>query len=168
GVAALQEGEKGYEGFIRLGEGTPSMDAATPVEETGAWEHVTDLGLERAVASFLGESLQVPPMYSALKKEGQRLYELARRGETVERSPRKIHVSEFCATRASTPQDLCYRVRCSKGTYVRVLAHDLGRKLGTCAHVTALRRTRSGEYDVRDAWSLEALLRELETMAMAR
>lgn len=156
---------KAYEGTLRLGESTSSQDADTPVVESLPWEHITDDDLEAAAASFLGDQLQVPPMHSAIRIKGERLYHKARRGEVVERPPRSIHLDEFSVWRSAgedaNPQDVHFRVRCSKGTYVRTLCHDLGAKLGSAAHMTRLRRTAIGSHDVADAWDLNELRRVL-------
>ena len=150
--------DKCYTGTMRLGETTPSQDAATEPDETFPWEHITDEDLAEGAAAMTGEIAQIPPMYSAIKVKGERLYKAARRGETVERKPRHCVIRAFEVTR--DPHDarlVHFRVDCSKGTYVRTLAHDLGRRLGSGAHLTALRRESIGEYDVRDAWTVDAL-----------
>ena len=150
--------DKCYTGTMRLGETTPSQDAATEPDETFPWEHITDEDLAEGAAAMTGEITQIPPMYSAIKVKGERLYKAARRGETVERKPRHCVIRAFEVTR--DPHDarlVHFRVDCSKGTYVRTLAHDLGRRLGSGAHLTALRRESIGEYDVRDAWTVDAL-----------
>ena len=151
--------DKVYTGVLRLGEGTPSQDAATEVDETAPWEHVTDAALAAEAAAMLGEITQIPPMYSAIKVKGERLYKAARRGETVERKERRCVIRSFEVSRddAEDARNVSFRVECSKGTYVRTLAHDLGRRLGSIAHLTALRRESIGEHDVRDAWTTEAL-----------
>ena len=151
--------DKVYTGVLRLGEGTPSQDAATEVDEIAPWEHVTDDALAHEAAAMVGEITQIPPMYSAIKVKGERLYKAARRGETVERKERKCVIRSFEVSR-DDPEDkrnVTFRVECSKGTYVRTLAHDLGRRLGSIAHLTALRRESIGEHDVRDAWTTDAL-----------
>jgi len=154
---------KEYSGVIRLGEGTPSYDAESEVSERAPWEHITDEDIQRVAASFVGATLQVPPMFSAIKMGGMKLYNLAREGQTIEREPRPINVSWFEVSRSpESPQDLLFRVQCSKGTYVRSLAHDLGKALGTVAHLTALRREAIGDYHVRDAWKLPDLIEQLQ------
>jgi tRNA pseudouridine55 synthase len=151
--------DKVYTGVLRLGEGTPSQDAATEVDEEEPWEHVTDDALLNEAAAMVGEITQIPPMYSAIKVKGERLYKAARRGETVERKERKCIINSFEVSR-DDPEDarnVSFRVDCSKGTYVRTLAFDLGKRLGSIAHLTSLRRESIGEYDVRDAWTTDAL-----------
>jgi tRNA pseudouridine55 synthase len=151
--------DKVYTGVLRLGEGTPSQDAATEVDERAPWEHVTDAMLAAEAAAMVGEITQIPPMYSAIKVKGERLYKAARRGETVERKERRCVIHSFEVTRddGDDARNVKFRVDCSKGTYVRTLARDLGERLGSIAHLTALRRESIGEHDVRDAWTTEAL-----------
>ncbi|HET6566818.1 MAG TPA: tRNA pseudouridine(55) synthase TruB [Rhodothermales bacterium] len=147
---------KTYEGVLRLGEATPSYDADSEVVERKDWRHLTSHDLEAARKQFRGDLEQIPPMFSAVKVGGERLYKKARRGEEVERKPRRITIYDFDLLDVAMP-DVTFRVRCSKGTYVRSLAHDFGAVLGVGAHLTALRRTAIGEYDVADAWRVEAL-----------
>jgi len=150
---------KVYTGTIRLGEGTASYDADEPVEEELPWEHLTDAEIGAAAEEFVGEILQAPPVFSALKVDGERLYKKARRGERVEVKKRAVTVFAFEVARAEPGgQDLRFRVACSKGTYVRSLAHDLGRRLGTVAHLTALRREQNGDQHVSQAWNLNELV----------
>lgn len=147
---------KTYTGTLRLGETTASFDAETPVEERHDASHITDEDLERARAAFVGQVEQLPPMYSAVKVGGQRLYRAARRGEEVERQPRPVTIYRFELT-DRRGADVDFLVECSKGTYVRTLAHDLGQVLGVGAHLVALRRTAIGPFRVEEAWSLETL-----------
>lgn len=145
---------KEYTGTIVLGEQTPSMDTETEVHirmETG---HITLEMIAKAVEELTGEIEQIPPMYSAVAKNGTRLYSLARQGKTIEREPRKVVVEEFEITGYSSPV-VSFRVVCSKGTYVRVLAHDLGEKLGCGAYLSSLRRTAIGDFRVEDALTIE-------------
>jgi tRNA pseudouridine55 synthase len=146
---------KSYTGTIRLGQVTESYDAETEVVEEHDPSGVTDADLERARQAFVGEVEQRPPMYSAVKMGGERLYKKARRGETVERPPRPVTIYRFDVERRGDEVD--FVVECSKGTYIRTLAHDLGQALGVGAHLAALRRTAIGPYRIDDAWTLEAL-----------
>lgn len=160
--------EKVYEGTMRFGEVTPSYDSDTDVSEIHAFEHVTLDMLKEGAASFVGAIEQLPPMYSAVKVGGKRLYAMARKGQTIERQPRSVTIDEFEILSYDAP-DARFRIRCSKGTYVRSLAYDLGRQLGCGAHLTALRRTSIGAYSVDEAWSLDALsqhVRESESHAL--
>lgn len=147
---------KTYEATLRLGEKTPSYDTETDVVERTDPSGITRSNVEDARESFLGPIQQVPPMYSAVKVEGERLYKKARRGETVDRPPRQVRIDRFELTEW-TPPDFTVQVECSKGTYIRALARDLGEELGVGAHVTTLRRTAIGSFTVRDSWSLDAL-----------
>ena len=151
--------DKVYTGVLRLGEGPPSYDADEPVSELLPWEHISDEDLARGCATFEGAIMQAPPMYSAISQGGERLYLKARRGETVEVEKRPVTIHSFSAERVEPGgRDVRFRVACSKGTYVRSLAHDLARSLGSVAHLTALRRERNGKLGVADAWDLEALV----------
>ena len=151
----LLEDDKEYLATLRLGEKTATGDAEGEVIERKAVQ-VSQSDLFRVLQSFKGEIEQVPPMHSALKRDGVPLYALARKGETVAREARRVRIAELERVEFSPPQ-LVLRVRCSKGTYVRTLAEDIGEALGTCAHLTALRRTASGRWRVEDAVSLENL-----------
>lgn len=146
---------KTYTGTLRLGQTTASYDAESEVVEEHDASGVTDEAIEAARRQFLGEIEQRPPMYSAVKMGGERLYKKARRGETVERPPRPVTIYRFDVERRG--DDVDFEVECSKGTYIRTLAHDLGQVLGVGAHLTALRRTAIGPYRVEKAWTLEAL-----------
>jgi tRNA pseudouridine55 synthase len=147
---------KVYEATMRLGETTASHDAETKVTERRDPSGVTEDALDAARREFVGTLFQVPPMYSAIKKDGEPLYKKARRGETVERPPRQVHIDAFEIT-GRNGADVSFRVACSKGTYIRSLARDMGEALGVGAHLTALRRMSIGPYSVDEAWTLDAL-----------
>jgi len=147
---------KEYEGTMRLGETTPSHDAETDIVERTDPSGVTLEGVEALRPQFTGTIRQVPPMYSAVKVDGERLYRKARRGETVDRPPREVEIGQLALLDWSPPE-LRFRVRCSKGTYIRSLARDIGEELGVGAHLTALRRTAIGAHRVEDAWPLAEL-----------
>jgi tRNA pseudouridine55 synthase len=147
---------KVYTGTLRLGETTPSQDAESEVSERRDPRGVTDSDLDLARAALEGEILQTPPMYSAVKVGGERLYAKARRGEEVEREARPASIYSFTLTERRGA-DVDFRVECSKGTYVRTLAADLGEALGVGAHLVALRREAIGPFGVGEAWGLEAL-----------
>ncbi|KAK9817470.1 hypothetical protein WJX74_008918 [Apatococcus lobatus] len=156
--------DKEYTGTIRLGQATPSFDAECEVTQEMPWEHITDERLSEAAAEFLGPSQQMPPMYSAIRVKGQRLYKAAREGKEVAREPRSIHMSVFDVQRsAQGSREITFRVCCSKGTYIRSLANDLGLKLGTVAHLAALRRTAIGGVCVDNAWQLDELVNVVKT-----
>lgn len=148
---------KVYTGTVRLGQTTASFDADTPVETEVDASDVADDQIAAALATLTGEILQVPPVYSAIKKGGERLYKKARRGETVEIEPRPTTVTSFSVTERRG-DDLDIRVECSKGTYVRSLAHDLGAALGVGGHLVALRREAIGPFQVSEAFALDALV----------
>ncbi|KAL3679468.1 hypothetical protein R1sor_022424 [Riccia sorocarpa] len=150
---------KVYSGTFRLGEDTPSLDADTEVIDTLPWEHITDEDFERAKQKFVGDILQSPPMYSAIKVKGERLYAKARRGEQIDVPARQVTVHDFQITRSSeNRQEFHFSVTCSKGTYIRSLCSDLGRALGSYAHLTGLRREKIGSYSVSDAWTVDDLV----------
>ncbi len=153
-ISTFQDLPKTYEGSMLLGATTPSYDAESEVDARYAWEHITGDLLEQRRREFVGELEQLPPMYSAVKVKGKRLYELARKGKTVERQARRIHVYEFSFSRIQLPE-IDFVVRCSKGTYIRSLAHDFGRALGSGAYLTALRRTAIGPHRIEAAWQLD-------------
>lgn len=147
---------KRYEGTIHLGATTPSYDAETDVNATFATDHLTSEAIQKAAAEFVGTIQQRPPMYSAIKVKGERLYKKARRGETVERPLRTVTITAF-AVETTAVDDVHFSVACSKGTYIRSLAHDLGAQLGVGGYLTALRRTHIGVFDVQEAWTIEQL-----------
>lgn len=148
---------KTYEATLRLGETTPSHDAETEVVERKDPSGITRSALEEIRESFLGTIQQVPPMYSAVKVDGERLYEKARRGETVDRPPRQVRIDHFEIINWAPP-DLRVRVTCSKGTYIRAIARDFGEALDVGAHLVSLRRTATGPYSVGEhSWTMEAL-----------
>jgi len=160
----LIEGDKEYEATIRLGESTDTQDATGTVLEKREVVELTPARLEVALAQFNGEISQIPPMYSAVKKDGKRLYELARAGKEVEREPRKVTVHALELLELAPPE-LRVRVACSQGTPVRTLAHDLGQVLGCGGHLKILRRTRSGAFGIAQALGLGELLERPERAA---
>ena len=155
-MEAFMHLEKEYTGVFRMGEVTPSYDAETEVTAFADADDVGDQDIVAATEAFKGEIEQLPPMYSAVKVKGERLYKKARRGETVERKPRQVSVYTFDIT-GREKNDVSFLVRCSKGTYIRTLAHDIGQVLGVGAHLVALRRTAIGPITVDSAWKIEAL-----------
>lgn len=149
-IAELQGQIKEYTGTITVGATTPSYDLETETNETFPTEHITKELIEKTRLQFIGEIDQYPPIFSAIKKDGKRLYEHARAGEEVEIKSRKIEITEFEITRVELP-DIDFRVVCSKGTYIRSLAFDFGKALQSGGHLTALRRTKIGNFSVDDA-----------------
>ena len=160
-VDALQAEEKEYVADVMLGATTPSYDLEHEIDRTYPWEHITREGVERVLGELSGERLQTPPVFSAKKIEGTRAYELARAGEEVAVRQALIHIYEMELLEYDLPR-IRIRVRCSKGTYIRSLAHEIGLALGSGAHLTSLRRTRSGGFTVENAWDLEDFLKKLQ------
>lgn len=158
----LMGDDKVYEGAIKFGESTDSHDADGELTGSMPVMPMTLEQLNEEATTFIGDQMQVPPMVSAIKKGGVPLYKLARKGVEVEREPRLIHIYNFRFTEYAEPIGK-FRVACTKGTYVRSLAHDLGQKLGCGAHLTSLRRSASGKFDVADALPLDAILQLSET-----
>jgi len=154
----LMGDDKVYEGAIKFGVATDSYDADGEVLETKPVPPFTLEQLNEAAAVFIGDQMQTPPMVSAVKKDGVPLYKLARKGLEVEREPRLVHIYNFRFTNYEPPLGQ-FRVACTKGTYVRSLAHELGQKLGCGAHLATLRRTSSGKFDATDAAPLDAVLK---------
>jgi len=153
----IADGEKEYEATVRFGQVTDTQDAAGRVLETRPIEGVTEDRVREALRSFVGLIEQTAPMYSARKIEGKRLYELARAGEEVERAPRTVNVDEARMT-FFQPPDCGIFVRCSKGTYLRTLAHDLGARLGSGAHLRELRRVRVGPFGIDESVGVDELM----------
>jgi len=149
-ITELQGQAKEYTGTFFIGATTPSYDLETEIDATFDISHIDELLIRETVKKFLGEIDQKPPIFSAIKKDGIRLYEHARAGETVEIASRKTTIHEFEITRIALPE-IDFRVVCSKGTYIRSLAYDFGKAMDTGSHLTVLRRTKIGDYDVDDA-----------------
>ena len=165
----LMGDDKVYEGTIKFGETTDSYDSDGELTASLPVMPMTLDQLNEEAATFIGDLMQVPPMVSAIKKNGVPLYKLARQGIEVEREPRLIHIYNYRFTEYTEPLGK-FRVACTKGTYIRSLAHDLGQKLGCGAHLTTLRRSASGKFDVADALPLDTILKlttaELEKRVM--
>jgi tRNA pseudouridine55 synthase len=154
----LMGDDKVYEGTIKFGESTDSYDCDGEILETKLVPTLTLEQLNEEAAKFIGDQMQMPPMVSAIKKNGVPLYKLARKGIEIEREARLIHIYNFRFTSYAEPLGQ-FRVACTKGTYIRSIAHDLGQKLGCGAHLTTLRRSGSGRFDVKDALPLDAILK---------
>lgn len=149
-ISELQGQAKEYTGTFYIGATTPSYDLETEIDQTFPIDHIDESLINETVKQFLGEIDQKPPVFSAIKKDGVRLYEHARAGETVEIASRKTTIHEFEITRIALPE-IDFRVVCSKGTYIRSLAFDFGKAMNSGSHLTALRRTKIGDYNVADA-----------------
>ncbi|PHR11511.1 MAG: tRNA pseudouridine(55) synthase TruB [Aequorivita sp.] len=154
-IDTFQAQEKEYTGTFTLGATTPSYDLETEIDQTFDISEITSEKIKEITKQFLGEIQQQPPVFSALKKEGKRLYEFARSGEEVDIPFRTVTISEFEITKVELP-NVDFRVVCSKGTYIRSLANDFGKALNNGAHLSALRRTKIGEYSVENAIDIEA------------
>lgn len=159
-IAQFQDMDKIYIGSFALGAVTRSYDAATPPEHHCSTDHITLAEVQAAADGFLGAIDQIPPMFSAVKVAGTRLYELARKGQEVEREPRRVFIADFTVF-PSDGGEYCFSVTCTKGTYVRTLIHDLGQVLNVGAYITSLRRTAIGDFQVKDALTLEDVERAM-------
>ncbi|TAE64907.1 MAG: tRNA pseudouridine(55) synthase TruB [Flavobacteriia bacterium] len=160
-IEELQGQAKEYIGTITVGSTTPSYDLETEINATFPTEHITEALINETLPQFIGEIDQKPPVFSAIKKDGKRLYESARAGIEVEIKTRKVSVSEFEITRIALPE-IDFRIVCSKGTYIRSIAYDFGLALNSGGHLTALRRTKIGEYSVENATEPEAFIEGLQ------
>ncbi|WP_395803848.1 tRNA pseudouridine(55) synthase TruB [Daejeonella sp.] len=162
-IDEFQAQEKEYTGTMILGAGTPSYDMETEVDETFDISHISEDMIKANTPQFLGDIDQYPPAHSAIKVDGERLYHKARRGENVELKTRRVSISEFEITRIELPE-IDFRVVCSKGTYIRSLVHDFGRAMGNVAYLSALRRTKSGEYHVNNAFEVMELVNHIRQL----
>ncbi|MBZ9627241.1 tRNA pseudouridine(55) synthase TruB [Psychroflexus sp. CAK57W] len=153
-IETLMGQTKVYTGEFTLGATTPSYDMETEVDETFDSSHITDKLIDQVLPQFQGEIMQRPPIFSALKKEGKRLYEFARKGEEVDIPKRQVKIDNFKILENNLPK-LKFKVQCSKGTYIRSLAYDFGKALDSGAYLSELRRTQIGDYRVEDALSVE-------------
>ena len=149
--------EKEYTGTFVLGKTSPSFDLETEVIEVSDISHLTEEEIHRATKVFMGEIEQIPPQYSAIKVQGKRAYESARKGENIELKSRKVHIYTFEISKINLPE-VHFKVVCSKGTYIRSLARDFGKQLKTGAYLSALRRERIGEFHVNKAKLIEEIL----------
>jgi tRNA pseudouridine55 synthase len=162
-IEQYQAQVKTYTGTLVLGSTTPSYDLETEIDATFSTTHITEELIHQTTAQFTGNIEQYPPIFSALKKGGKRLYEFAREGKEVEISARKIVIDFFNIT-AINGLEVDFEIQCSKGTYIRSLAHDFGKALNSGAHLAALRRTKIGDFSVDNAISVEAFIESLKKM----
>jgi tRNA pseudouridine55 synthase len=156
-IDTFQAEEKEYTGTMTLGATTPSYDMETEVDATFDTTHLTEQDLHDACGQFMGDIQQYPPAHSAIKINGERLYEKARRGEEVELRARAVTIKAFELTRIELPE-VDFRVVCSKGTYIRSLVNDFGQAVNSGAYLSKLRRTRSGNFRIEDAWEVMELV----------
>ena len=159
-INTFQGQEKEYTGTFVLGSSTPSYDLETEIDNTYPTDHITETLIHDTTKQFIGKIEQFPPVFSAIKKDGKRLYEFARAGEEVEIKSRQVEITEFEITQISN-LELQFRVVCSKGTYIRSLAHDFGKALNSGAHLSELRRTRIGDFTVKNALTPEEFIKNL-------
>ena len=160
-IDSFQAQIKEYTGTFVIGSTTPSFDLETEINETFPTTHITESLIKKTTKQFIGDIQQFPPIYSAIKKDGKRLYEFARAGEDVEIKSRTITISEFEITKIDD-LNIDFRVVCSKGTYIRSLAHDFGKFLESGAHLSALRRTKIGDFKVSNATTIEGFINTLK------
>ena len=153
--------EKEYTGTMVIGKTTPSVDLETEIDSDNSIEHITEQQVIDITGKFVGNLMQTPPIYSALKRDGEPLYKKARKGEYVKIEPRPVESKEFEITEIQFP-DVHFRLVCSKGFYVRSLVKDFGEALGVGAYMSALKRTRIGEYKIADALSIDEFKKEFE------
>ena len=164
-IDQYQAQEKMYTGSMHLGATTPTYDAESSVDKIFPIEHITRDMLEEQARKMTGEISQTPPVYSAIKKNGIPLYKLARAGKEVEVPTRTVFIHSFDLTSVELPE-IGFRVRCSKGTYIRSLAHEFGAALHSGAYLTALRRTAIGQYQADDAWQIPDLINKINSMQL--
>lgn len=162
-ITHYQEMKKVYDAYIKLGATTPSFDLETEVDATYPWEHITREMVEDTMSEFVGEQDQLPPVFSAKSVDGKRAYTMARKGKEVVLKPQRIHIYSLRLTEFHPPE-IAIEVTCSKGTYIRSLARDLGVKLGSGAHLTGLRRTRIGQLRVEESITIEKFTEKLELL----
>ena len=166
-IEELQSGTKEYLATIRLGATTPSYDQEKPIDATYPTEHITRDMVQEVLERFKGTIEQVPPTFSACKVDGKRAYKMARNGDEVELKPKTLTIDEIELTDCSLP-DITVRVVCSKGTYIRALARDIGQALDSGGHLIALRRTRVGDYRVEDCLNPEKFTEWLDTVEIIK
>ena len=165
-IDEFQAQEKTYTGTITLGATTPSYDLEREIDQRFDLSGITDGLILKTAGLVIGEIEQIPPAHSAIKVDGERVYEKARRGETVTVKPRKVRIREFEIVRIDIPH-IEFRVVCSKGTYIRSLANDFGKAMDNGAHLSQLRRTKIGDFSVADAWQLPDLVKRIKDVNFA-
>lgn len=162
-ISEIQALVKEYTGTFTMGATTPSYDLETPIDGTFPIDHLDDNALKEVINQFTGVVDQYPPVFSAIKKDGRRLYEYARKGEEIKINSRQVEISVFELTEINLPT-IDFYVKCSKGTYIRSLANDYGKALGSGAHLSSLRRTAIGLHRIEDAYTIEQITVELEVI----
>ena len=162
-ISEIQALVKEYTGTFTMGATTPSYDLETPIDGTFPIDHLDDNALKEVINQFTGVVDQYPPVFSAIKKDGRRLFEYARKGEEIKINSRQVEISVFELTEINLPT-IDFYVKCSKGTYIRSLANDYGKALGSGAHLSSLRRTAIGLHRIEDAYTIEQIIVELEVI----
>jgi tRNA pseudouridine55 synthase len=162
-IMQFQDLDKAYTAQVRLGATTPSFDLETKVDSTFPWEHITPEKIDQALLKLSGDQEQMPPLYSAKSVDGKRAYAMARKGKQVKLKPQQVHISLLKLLSAELPE-VTLQVECSKGTYIRSLARDLGSLLESGAHLSGLRRTRIGPYHVDQAISVDNFIENLKLL----
>lgn len=162
-ISEIQALVKEYTGTFTLGATTPSYDLETPIDGTFPIDHLDDNALKEVINQFTGVVDQYPPVFSAIKKDGKRLYEYARKGEEIKINSRQVEILAFELTKIKLPT-IDFYVKCTKGTYIRSLANDYGKALGSGAHLSSLRRTAIGLHRIEDAYTIEQITAELEVI----
>lgn len=160
-ISAFQNLDKEYIGTMSLGSTTPSYDLETKIDKTFSINHVTENLLNTVKNKFLGTISQFPPIFSAVKKNGKRLYKYAREGKNVDIISKKVIINKFCLKRIYIPE-IDFEVNCSKGTYIRSLINDFGKELNSGAHLTSLKRTRIGWFSIDDSITIDEFIKNLE------
>ena len=158
-IRELQQNEKTYSGTFYIGATTPSYDLETNIDAQFPIQHLSDDLIQKTAKSLIGEIQQYPPLFSALKKEGKRLYEYARIGEKITLEARSVRITKFEITHIKLPE-VHFLVECSKGTYIRSLAHDFGKKLKSGAHLTSLKRIKNGNFSLVNAFTMDSVVDE--------
>lgn len=161
-ISLFQNLKKTYTGTITLGKRSPSLDLETEIIEEKPFSHLTNDNIETARKKFEGEIKQIPPMFSAVKHKGKNLYLLARKGKEIEREPRTVNIEKFLITKIELP-DIHFEIVCSKGTYIRTIADDFGKELGTGGVLTELRRTKIGDLSVEVAWDADEFVKSYKS-----
>ncbi len=165
-IEMLQSGDKEYVATIHLGATTPSYDLETEIDNEYPWEHITEDSVRDILPQFTGRIMQVPPVFSAVKVDGKRAYNLARKGKNVELKAKPLEIKEMELLECNLPE-MRIRIVCSKGTYIRALARDLGEALGSGAHLTGLRRTRVGEVAIDSCLSIDEAIEKINTSPLS-
>mgnify|MGYP005721883333 FL=1 len=160
-IQELQDQKKVYSGTMTLGSTTPSYDLETDINQKFSTDHICENILRETTKQFVGEIDQYPPLYSAIKKDGKRLYEYARLGQDIDIKPRKIFIESFNITKFQN-QKVDFEVQCGKGTYIRSLANDFGKALNSGAHLSSLRRTKIGDFSINDAIKINEFVESLK------